>query len=527
MQKKKEKFLNKIVKKDYNNELEMILEKKTFDETAKNLLLSILYKIEASYKDYEKIKRNVMTKEEYIKQFINMIQENCDNITICKMNSKEADILGDKTFLVDKENKRIICYPIERKLLYCIAKISKHDEIIKKDYPIIWETLSNVINVGNNIEIVEPLRDFNGYSWTTIHNEIESIAYNIIYQNLRILLGQEFLEKWIKNKEFIIDYMEILKSRLEEKYGTKNQKDIVKVIEKLSVLLELKYNPNKKEKYEKEKIEVEETLKKISDKEKYIEMITKQKRKLAQEIKLIDETVSDKTLLQKEYIKRNENLPLKKKIFSVRILSKLMQEERNENLDELEKLNALLNPKKFVSYKREMEQKYTFLKLVEVKNLEKEIEKTLIKLQKVFLNCYQLKIKEISGKSEMIDCIYQFRYYHLLPFTSEIDVSEEKEIQEELKETRRILLDKAQELKIITVTSKNKEIDEEILKNIFTIRMLTLEDVYIKLIKEKDKMYLQLFDDEIFEEKIELKDFGNINKKDLEIKLNKKIKVFI
>ena len=308
MQKKKEKFLNKIVKKDYNNELEIILEKKTFDETAKNLLLSILYKIEASYKDYEKIKRNVMTKEEYIKRFIYMIQENCDNITICKMNSKEADSLGEKTFLVDKENKRIICYPIERKLLYCIAKISKNDEIIKKDYPIIWETLSNVINIGNNIETVEPLRDFNGYSWTTIHNEIESIAYNVIYQNLRILLGQEFLEKWIKNKEFIIDYMEILKNRLEEKYGTKNQKDIVKVIEKLSVLLELKYNPNKKEKYEKEKIEVEETLKKIENKEKYIEMITKQKRELAQEIKLIDETVNDKTLLQQEYIKRNDEV---------------------------------------------------------------------------------------------------------------------------------------------------------------------------------------------------------------------------
>ena len=48
MQKKKEKLLNKIVKKDYNNELEMILEKKSFDESAKNLLLSILYKIESN-----------------------------------------------------------------------------------------------------------------------------------------------------------------------------------------------------------------------------------------------------------------------------------------------------------------------------------------------------------------------------------------------------------------------------------------------------------------------------------------------
>ena len=95
-----------------------------------------------------------------------------------------------------------------------------------------------------------------------------------------------------------------------------------------------------------------------------------------------------------------------------------------------------------------------------------------------------------------------------------------------MQETRRILLDKAQQLKVIVVTSKNKEIDDEILKNIFAIRMITLEDMYIKLIKEKDKVYIQLFDEEIFEEKVELKDFGNMNKKDLEIKFNKKIKVF-
>ena len=30
--------------------------------------------------------------------------------------------------------------------------------------------------------MVEPLRDFNGYSWTTIPSEIESIQHNLIYQ---------------------------------------------------------------------------------------------------------------------------------------------------------------------------------------------------------------------------------------------------------------------------------------------------------------------------------------------------------
>lgn len=526
MPKKKEKLLNKIVKKDYNNELEMILEKKSFDESAKNLLLSILYKIEASYKDYEKTKRNVMDKEEYVKRFIQIIQENCDSMTICKMNSKEVNILGDKTFLVDKENKRIICYPIERKLLYCIAKISKKDIIIKQDYPIICETLSNAINIGNNIETVEPLRDFNGYSWTTTCSEIESVSYNLIYQNLRLLLGQEFLEKWIKNKEFIIDYMELLKNKLEEKYGTKNQKDIIKIIEKLSVLLEVNYNSKKKEEFAKEKKEIEKTLKKIDNKEKYIEMITKQKRKLTKEIKIIDATVNDKKLLEAEYIKRNEELPSKKKIFSVRVLSKRMKKERDEKLEELEKLNELLNPKKYISYKKEMEQKYEYLKLIEIDDFEKEINKMLIKLQKVFLKVYQLKIQKTNEKSEIVDCIYEFRYYTVLPYNEKINIGEVKEIQKELQETRRLLLDKAQELKVIIVTSKNKEIDDEILKNIFTIRILTLEDIYIKLIKEKDKVYIQLFDDDIFEEKVELKDFGNINKKDLEVKVNKKIKVF-
>ena len=526
MQKKKEKLLNKIVKKDYNNELEMILEKKSFDESAKNLLLSILYKIEASYKDYEKTKRNVMDKEEYVKRFIQIIQENCDSMTICKMNSKEVNILGDKTFLVDKENKRIICYPIERKLLYCIAKISKKDIIIKQDYPIICETLSNAINIGNNIETVEPLRDFNGYSWTTTCSEIESVSYNLIYQNLRLLLGQEFLEKWIKNKEFIIDYMELLKNKLEEKYGTKNQKDIIKIIEKLSVLLEVNYNSKKKEEFAKEKKEIEKTLKKIDNKEKYIEMITKQKRKLTKEIKIIDATVNDKKLLEAEYIKRNEELPSKKKIFSVRVLSKRMKKERDEKLEELEKLNELLNPKKYISYKKEMEQKYEYLKLIEIDDFEKEINKMLIKLQKVFLKVYQLKIQKTNEKSKIVDCIYEFRYYTVLPYNEKINIGEVKEIQKELQETRRLLLDKAQELKVIIVTSKNKEIDDEILKNIFTIRILTLEDIYIKLIKEKDKVYIQLFDDDIFEEKVELKDFGNINKKDLEVKVNKKIKVF-
>ena len=77
---KKQNFLEKIVKKDYNNELEKILEEKDFSENAKSALLSILYKIEASYKDVETVKKDIETKEEYIEKFINIIKNIIPNV---------------------------------------------------------------------------------------------------------------------------------------------------------------------------------------------------------------------------------------------------------------------------------------------------------------------------------------------------------------------------------------------------------------------------------------------------------------
>ena len=219
MQKKKDNFLERIVKRDYNNELETIIEQKDYDENARSMLLNILYKIEAAYKDVETVKQDIESKEEYIQNYIDIIQNKCDHIRIIHMREQENQIGENKTFLVDKRKKEIQCYPIERKLLYAIAKIAKKDRIVKSDYYIIDETLSNLINVGNNINMVEPMRDFNGYSWTTLSREIESTAHNLVYQNLRILLGENFLLKWINNSEFMLDYYDRLKNELDEEYG--------------------------------------------------------------------------------------------------------------------------------------------------------------------------------------------------------------------------------------------------------------------------------------------------------------------
>ena len=44
----KEKIFSKLKYKDYNNMLEQVLEKKDFSSTGKNLILSVLYKMETN-----------------------------------------------------------------------------------------------------------------------------------------------------------------------------------------------------------------------------------------------------------------------------------------------------------------------------------------------------------------------------------------------------------------------------------------------------------------------------------------------
>lgn len=519
MQKKTDKFLDKIVKRDYSNELEKILEKKAFDENTKSMLLSILYKIEAAYKDYEKVKADVEEKEDFIQAIMDSIQNNCEDIKIVKLNTKESELLGDKTFLVEKAFKRIICYPVERKLLYCISKIDKKEKIVKEKYPIISKTLTDLINVGNSINMVEPIRDFNGYSWTTIPKEIESIYHNLVYQNIRILIGHKFLNNWVKNEEYIIDYLESFENKLEELYGQEEQKEVIEHLNKISVLLAIHHHAKLKNELEKERKEVETKLKKVKNNQEFVKQITKEKQELAKEIKQLDETLNNKEMLQQEYEKRNEFLPLQEKIFSSRILSKIMIEEREQKLKKIETLNILLNPQKFITYKKQLETKEEYLKLLDTKDLTKEIKETILEFQKIFLLCYEKKVNKIDNKQDLMKLIYEFRYYCLLPFSDTEVMYQVKPIEETIQKVQKQIIEKAQELKLMDRISKEKE-DSEILRNIFQIRVINLEDLYIKIIKETDKYYIQLFDEEIFEEKLEIGKIG------ASVKRNKKKKIF-
>ena len=99
-------------------------------------------------------------------------------------------------------------------------------------------------------------------------------------------------------------------------------------------------------------------------------------------------------------------------------------------------------------------------------------------------------------------------------------------MSKDIENAEKTLLQKAHKMKILERLSKNEDIDYELLKNLFSIRSINLEEISVKVTKEKEKYFIQLFDDNSIEEKYELKNSENIRYKDLDIRLNKKVKVF-
>ena len=60
----------------------------------------------------------------------------------------------------------------------------------------------------------------------------------------------------------------------------------------------------------------------------------------------------------------------------------------------------------------------------------------------------------------------------------------------------------------------------EVMKHVFETRIIILEGLYYKIIQESEKYYVQIFDENITEEKFEIEQIEKI-------KLNKKIKIFM
>lgn len=351
MAREKKELFSKF--KDYNNELEKVLETKYFSETTKNLLLSMLYKIEVAHKDYAKVKVEGRTKKEFVEEIIEDIKENCEEIEIVNLREKEAEILVENkvNYMVFKEKKKILCYANEKEILKAIIEISNPECQPGEKYFFMQKPVQYLLNKGKILNNVEIIRDFDGWSWNIEKIQIENFEYNLIYQNLRLLLGSYFMNQILQEKNCFVNIVDGLKEREKENAKIKIENVLVQII--LGMYLRVHRNHRKELEEQREKLKAE--IDEMKDKINLVEKISKQKKSYVKKIKQMDEMMNSRSMLIEEYKNRNLKAKPEEKIFCVSDLAELLEKERKTILTKIKELNKKIQPEKYVKQKELLE----------------------------------------------------------------------------------------------------------------------------------------------------------------------------
>lgn len=501
----------KLLKKDYNEELEEIAESKRFEKEGQNLLLSMLYKVENAYDDYKTTKREVPEIEDFIEGIVNTVKTNVREIQIAKPNSElEKDLEKTRCKIVEEEpeneynsEQKVIFFPNEKVVLFSIIRAGL--EKIKSNEKIEEKGMMSLLGLGKCMSYSEVIRDFNGFSWQVISKDIENIEINIIYTNLLFLLGEDKISN-NSNKNI---------ENIRKELG----KEIYNKIEKIGLKYYLSYDEKRREKM-KESIEKDkQKLEKMKSQEKFIEEITKEKKELLGKIKQIDELINNPEELRKKYLEENEKLPNEKKIFSISHYEEILQNDRKNILNKIEEKNKLLNPIEFIKEKTELENK------IEYYNSINKID--IIELQKEFLEILREKIDNINNESnnvaekeKILNIIYEIRYIKYLPINEKGNIMAEKI---DFKEIEKKAISKGIAVNLITPISNNENSDYELIKTIFSTKNINLEELMIKLKIEEGKLKSEIYDGDILDSTnyIPLPNGSNVR-----IRKTKKVKIF-
>lgn len=521
----KKEFFSKL--KNYNNELEQILEKKDFSSDIKNLLLSMFYKIEVSYKDYQKVKRITKEKNEFMEELIEVIEKDCKKIELVEPNSNKGKVLKKYNLhsISDLAYKKIVSYPIEADFLYAIADLERKYYYIPEEHYIENETFEKMLKMGYCMELKEIIRDFSGWSWKIEVNEIENIYYNLIYQNLRILLGNKFLEEWRKDDKKDENYILKLKERLSHLYGAQNAVLLYKKMYIALSLIMAEKNKKFKLELEQESKKTQQEIETIKDKAKYLEKLTKDKKEMTKEIKNIDEILSNEKLLKKELERRLQVKDKKNKFLNLQYLRVILNGERRELLEKIQKNTNLMNPKNYVTNKQKIEEKYEVInEILELLEKRSAYDSTM-DLQKQFLKCIEIKSRNTNNKKEIIDLIYYLRYYVQLPITKSEEIKNLDNLRMQINKIQELLIAKCINLKIINTISMNNEINFKIIKNILLSTSVNLEELEVKIEPKYNKLKVNLYEGEEMENGFEIEIEGAAER--INIKNLKKFKLFI
>lgn len=511
--------------KDYNNQLEMIIQEKKISTTGKNLLLSMLYKIEANYSDYAVVKQNHVTRDECLQEILKIIQEKCNKLLLVEPKSKKGMVLAKYKVnsVVNSVKEEIISYPTEKAILYALYDLAGENYFISDTYYWYKTAFQKMLRVGGAIQAKEILRDFNGWSWDIDTRDIEHYAYNLLYQNIRILVGERFFYQWRNDQQPVTDYMELLKKLLQENMSEKYGVAFYHQMLKLCLWIYLLENPDARKKIPEERAKLQEKQVLMGQKTRFLDQVTAQKLKFNRDIEKLDKLLHDSEKMQKLLESKNAK---RKNPITMKELRLQMKKKRQDLLKALEEYTDWMNPQKFEDNRRNVGKQLTILKSIREDTIQKqEVEEQLLALQKEFLNGFKIKIQNAKEKEEILDLMYQMRYYKTIPWNAKTKMEQHNELSQKIAEVEDSLLVKACNLRYLRILSRNGNYNLEMLKSILSSKVIQLENLEIELKKGDYAIQIEIYDDKNLENNLEIQ--TSIPADRIDMKVNRKMKLFL
>ena len=315
------------------------------------------------------------------------------------------------------------------------------------------------------------------------------------------------------------DYIYKLLVKLTEMYKTEFADKLFKLINQVSILYISKIDNNEKERLIKIQENLQNEYDMLNDKKIYIENLGQQKKQILSNIKNIDDTINNDRKLKEQFIAENEKLDMNSRIFSLSDFAEKLETRRTALIKKLNTISKKMEPLNFIKTKTDVETKLNLLKELKLVNLDNTvyISKTKELIQSTF-KAIRIQIENSEEKENTIKLLNIIRHYSLIY----IDETTQIKNITDVDTIPRIIITKACKEKIITIFSKDIKENYEIIKQILKTDIIELEKMYFKFIEENNKYFLEIYDEENMYKTIEFEEL-----KELNVKLNKKIRVFI
>lgn len=147
-----------------------------------------------------------------------------------------------------------------------------------------------------------------------------------------------------------------------------------------------------------------------------------------------------------------------------------------------------------------------------------------IRMQQEFAKYLVLYASSLEENEDIIKLIYQLRYYRELNISTNIKIKDLPKMEKLLDEVYKILITKACKNSIIRIVNNDINTNYKIIKNILDTKIINLDEIKIKLNLDTSKLIIHVYDGDVVDREITYEE--TVNKSDLDLKLNKKYKLF-